>query len=274
MNLLYITWDVSPEIFEIAGFAPRWYSVLFALGFVIGFFIVQSMFKKEKVDLELLNSLLMYVVVATVLGARLGHCLFYDWEYFSQHPLEILLPVQFEPEFRIIGFRGLASHGGAFGIIIALWLWSRKHSKKPLMWILDRLVVPSALAGAFIRLGNLMNSEIVGKVTDVDWAFIFVLLGPEPRHPVQLYEALAYLAIFAFLYWLYWKRNAGDKPGVLFGWFMILMFTARFFLEYYKRSQGGFETAFDNVLSTGQLLSIPFVLIGVFFLIRPSLKKG
>ncbi|GAA5219428.1 prolipoprotein diacylglyceryl transferase [Membranihabitans marinus] len=259
----YIDWTVSPQI----GFI-RLYSLCFAAGFIIGYQIVKRIFKNENADLEWLDSLLIYLVLATVLGARLGHCLFYDWDYFSNHILEIFLPVQFEPEFRFIGFRGLASHGGAIGILIALYLFSKRISKTPYLWILDRIVIPISLAGAFIRLGNLMNHEIVGKPTDVPWAFKFKLVDELPRHPVQLYESLSYLAIFFFLSYLYWKTDAKQRLGKIFGWFMVLLWSARFVMEYFKKSQGGFETFFDLGLSTGQLLSIPFALVGVYFLLN------
>ncbi len=267
----FIDWDVSPEIIGGAGFSLRWYSLLFAAGFFIGYLLVKRMFQSEKTPLEWLDSLLLYVVLATIIGARLGHCFFYDWEYFSQHPLEIILPVKFEPAFRFTGFQGLASHGGAIGIITALWLWSRKVSKRPLLWILDRVAVPTALAGAFIRMGNLMNSEIVGKETEASWGFIFRRLGEDfARHPVQLYESISYLIIFFLLFFLYWRTNTKARLGRLFGVFMITVFGMRFVLEYFKKSQGGFETALGDALSTGQWLSIPFVLIGLFFLFRPT----
>jgi prolipoprotein diacylglyceryl transferase len=268
---LFINWDVSPEIVGIGGFSLRWYSLLFMLGFVIGYFIMKQFFQREKAPLIWLDSLLMYMIIATIIGARLGHCLFYDWEYFSEHPLEIFLPVKFEPEFRFTGFQGLASHGGAIGIIIALWIWSKRISKLPLLWILDRMVIPTALGGAFIRLGNLMNSEITGKRTESNFGFIFKQLGEDfGRYPVQLYESVAYFAIFIFLMVLYWRTNLKDKLGRFFGVFLVTVFSARFALEYYKDSQGGWlEEVSNNALSTGQWLSIPFVLIGLFFILRP-----
>ncbi|MEL6721302.1 MAG: prolipoprotein diacylglyceryl transferase, partial [Bacteroidota bacterium] len=218
--LYYIDWDVSEVI--IQGTPLRWYSLMFLAGFSIGFFMMKRFFTFEKAPIEWLDSLLMYMVLGTILGARLGHCLFYDWDYFSQHPLEILLPVKFEPTFRFTGFQGLASHGGALGIILSLWIWSRKISKRPLLWILDRMVVPTALTGAFIRFGNLMNSEIVGKETDAPWGFIFRRLGEDfPRHPVQLYESISYLLIFFLLFFVYWKTDAKNKLGRIFGMFFV-----------------------------------------------------
>lgn len=271
--LAYIDWTVSPQW----GFL-RWYSVCFAVGFIVGYFIMKRIFKREGADLDWLDPLLMYLVLATILGARLGHCFFYDWAYFSQHPLEIILPVRFEPEFQFIGYRGLASHGGAIGILIALWLFSKRVSKTPYLWILDRIVIPIALTGTFIRLGNLMNHEIIGKPTDVPWAFKFELVDNIPRHPVQIYESLSYLAIFFFLRYLYWKTDKRKQLGYIFGWFMILLWSSRFILEFFKSSQGGIESFFNLGLSTGQLLSIPFVIVGVILLFNtktyePNFKK-
>jgi len=266
--LYYIDWNVNEVIIE--GLPFRWYSLMFLAGFLIGYFMMIRFFVHEKAPIEWLDSLLMYMVLGTILGARLGHCIFYDWDYFSQHPLEILLPVKFEPTFRFTGFQGLASHGGAFGIIFALWLWSRKISKRPLLWVADRMVIPTALTGAFIRFGNLMNSEIVGKETEASWGFIFRRLGEDfARHPVQLYESVSYFFIFWLLFFMYWKTDAKDKLGRLFGTFFFTIFGARFFLEYFKRSQGGIETFLGDSLSTGQWLSIPFVLMGLYFMVRP-----
>lgn len=257
----YIDWTVSPFLGPL-----RWYSLFFGVGFLVGYFMMKRIFTREGANLEWLEVLLMYMVIATILGARLGHTFFYDWEYFSQHPLEILLPVRFEPEFRFIGYQGLASHGGAIGILVALWFFSRRVSKTPYLWILDRIVIPVTFAGVCIRLGNLMNHEIIGKPTDVPWGFKFELVDDLPRHPVQLYESLSYLLIFFFLYYLYWNTNKRNQLGYIFGWFMILLWSARFVMEYFKMSQGGIESYFGVGLSTGQLLSIPFVAIGVVLL--------
>ncbi len=273
----YISWDANPEIFSVGSFSIRWYSLFFLIGFAIGFQIMKKFFKHEGKPEEWLDSLLLYLMIGTVLGARIGHCVFYDWDYFSQHLLEIILPVRFEPEFKFIGYRGLASHGGAIGIILMMWLFSRNVTKLNMLWILDRVVIPVALTGMFIRLGNLMNSEILGNPTNVSWAFIFIKdteLGDTPVHPVQLYESLCYLGIFIFMWWQYWKTNAKDKLGFLFGTFLVLLWTVRFILEYFKRSQGGLETSFGNALTTGQLLSLPFILIGIYFVVRKPPEKA
>lgn len=269
MELLwsYITWNVSPEIVKLGPITLRWYGLLFALGFLLGLFMVKKMFVAEKAPEEWLDKAFIYVVVGAVVGARLGHVFFYDWDYYSKNLLDI--PKVWEG--------GLASHGGAIGIILALWIFSRRVSKKSILWILDKVVVPTALAGCFIRLGNLMNSEIVGTTSDVSWAFHFVNAHPPendgPRHPVQLYESISYLSIFILLYFSYWKTNAAKKPGFLFGLFLILVWTARFLLEYIKSSQGGFEESL-GYFSTGQWLSIPFIVLGFFYVFRPNPLKN
>jgi len=211
---------------------------------------------------------MMYVAIATFLGARLGHCIFYDWDYFSVHPLEMILPVRFNPEFQFIGYRGLASHGAAIGILISLWYYSKKVSKKSMFWALDRVVVPVALGAFFVRMGNLMNSEIIGIPTTLPWGFSFVNAGVEnpelPRHPAQLYEAICYLISFFILMYLYWRTNLKKRMGFIFGSFLILIFTSRFFIEFAKEVQEPWEIGM--ALNMGQLLSIPFVIWGVFML--------
>jgi len=257
--LAYINWNVSPVIVDLGPISLRWYGLLFAAGFLVGLFIVRRMFLEERKPEDWLDKAFIYMVIGAVVGARLGHVFFYDWPYYREHLLEIFQ----------IWKGGLASHGGAIGIIIALWIYSARVTKKSILWILDKVVAPTALAGCFIRLGNLMNSEILGQETQVAWAFVFERVDDTPRHPVQIYESISYLIIFFILYRIYWFTNAKEKPGMIFGLFLTLVFGARFWLESYKASQGGFEDAFNDVLSTGQLLSIPFVLIGLFFVLRP-----
>ncbi len=256
----YITWDASPEIVSIGPLTFRWYGLLFAAGFLIGLYMVRRMFKEEKAPDAWLDKAFIYIVVGAVLGARLGHVFFYDWEYYSKNLAEIPM----------VWRGGLASHGGAIGVILALWIYSRTVTKKSILWILDKVVVPTALAACFIRLGNLMNSEILGKPADVPWAFIFVREDDVPRHPVQLYESLSYLAIFFILYYVYWKTDKRHKPGYVFGLFLALLFGVRIIWEYFKESQGGFESALGDIMSTGQLLSVPFVLIGLYFMFRKT----
>ncbi len=263
MPLLVITWDVSPIIFELGPLAPRWYGLLFALGFIVGLYIARRMFAADNAPDNWLDKAFIATIIGAVVGARLGHVFFYEWGYYQNHLSEIPL----------IWKGGLASHGGAIGILLALWYFSSRVSKRSIFWIADKVVVPTALAGCFIRLGNLMNSEIVGTPSDASWAFLFVQsakYGDVPRHPVQLYESLSYLLSFFILYYVYWKTDRRQKPGYLTGIFMVLIFGWRIVWEYFKTSQGGFETAFNNVLSTGQLLSIPFVLLGVYLMVRKA----
>lgn len=263
---LTIRWDVSPELFSAGNFAMRWYGLLFAAGFLLGLWMVTKMFKAEGAPEKWLDIIFFFMIGGGVIGARLGHVFFYEWDYYSDHLSEIPM----------IWRGGLASHGGAIGIILALWIFSKYISKRSMLWILDKIVVPTALAACLIRLGNLMNSEIVGNVTDVPWAFEFVRhaeennIPLEPRHPAQLYEALSYLIIFVILYFTYWKTEKRKHQGFIFGLFLVLTFIARFLIEPFKTSQGGFETALGNVLSTGQWLSIPFVAAGIYFIMRAN----
>ncbi|MCL6495753.1 MAG: prolipoprotein diacylglyceryl transferase, partial [Ignavibacterium sp.] len=232
------------------------YGLLFALAFVFGYIILSKVYKKEKKSLEDLEKLSIYVILGTVIGARLGHCLFYDPAYYLTNPIEILKVWQ----------GGLASHGAAIGILTALYLFSKKKKDQNIIWILDRLVIVVALGGALIRLGNLFNSEIIGKAADVPWAFIFVRVDDIPRHPTQLYESLFYFLSFIILYFIYQKKSVSLKPGFLFGLFLILIFGFRFFIEFLKENQSAFESALP--INMGQILSIPFVLLGLYFIFR------
>lgn len=271
-SICSIIWDVSPVIFSVGDFQLRYYSLLFAAGFIIGYFIVKHMFNRENIPLKELDSLLIYVLVGGLLGARLGHCIFYDWAYFSDHLLEIILPVRFEPEFHFTGYRGLASHGGALGILVALIFFTRKSTRKNYLWTLDRVAVPTALAGALIRLGNLMNSEIYGHQTDLPWGFVFMKNGENfASHPTQIYEAVAYIIVFIVLMLIYRRSLQRLANGVLLGWFLVLIFIARFFIEYVKEVQVPWEEAMR--LNMGQILSIPFILAGLGILIFAAKDK-
>ena len=263
MDLLTIVWNVKPQIIEIGDFQLRWYGLLFASAFIFGNYLMGKMFKKEGVPDQWLDKILIYVLIGVVLGARLGHVFFYDWSYYSQHLGEILM----------VWKGGLASHGAAIGVILALWLFSRKVSHKSILWSLDRVVITVAAAAVLIRIGNLMNSEIIGIPTDVPWAFVFERIDLLPRHPVQLYEAITYLFLFLLLYYLYWKKDAGTKMGLLFGLFLVILFSSRIVLENFKNSQGGFESSLGESLSTGQWLSIPFVIIGLYFVWKANRVK-
>ena len=254
----FITWDVEPVMFHLGPLQIRWYGLMFALGFWLGTNIVAKMFRHEGAPESWLGTLLLWVVGATVVGARLGHVFFYQWDYYSQHPEKIIAFWE----------GGLASHGGTIAIIIAVFLFSWITTKRSPLWTFDRLVIPIALVGAMIRVGNLMNSEIYGYPTSMPWGFIFVR-GQEwpgmPCHPTQLYEAFAYLALFGLLMWMYWKRNAECRPGLIFGVFLTWLFTARFIIEFVKNPQVPFEQGMT--LNMGQLLSVPFILIGVGLII-------
>lgn len=261
MDFLIIPWNVNPEIFRIGDFAVRWYGLLFASGFVFGYYLMRRIFRNEGLGDATLDRLTVYVAIATIVGARLGHCLFYEPEYYLARPLEILK----------VWHGGLASHGAAIAIPIALWLFARKE-KKTFIWAIDRVVIVVALAGALIRLGNLMNSEIYGVETTLPWGFVFLRNGENaPKHPTQIYEALAYLTIFGILMRIYWKNLGKQKPGLLFGLFLVLVFGFRFFVEYVKEDQVAFEAGMK--LNMGQLLSIPFVMIGIALLIWAYKQK-
>ena len=269
MILDFITWDASPVIFSIGPLALRWYGLAFAIGFIIGYNIVAKMFKHEGAPEKWLGILLTYVVVATIIGSRLGHVFFYQWDYYSQHPGEIFK----------IWEGGLASHGGVIGNFIAVWLFSIFVTKKSVSWTVDRLVVPVAMVAGLIRLGNLMNSEIYGGVTDLPWGFIFVRDGQTlPMHPTQIYEALCYFALFGVLMWMYWKKNAQERPWLISGVFFIGVFVSRFLIEYVKNVQVGKEIEMIATygINMGQLLSIPFIIMGVVMVIyamtHPQLK--
>jgi phosphatidylglycerol:prolipoprotein diacylglycerol transferase len=238
----------------IGPLAIRWYGLLFATGFIIGYRIIFNIYRKENKPTQDLDPLLMYLVIGTVVGARLGHVLFYDPGYYFSHPLEIIK----------IWKGGLASHGGALGVLLATYLYSRKHPTQPYLWLLDRLAIPTALASAFIRLGNFFNSEILGTPTTVPWAIVFERVDNVPRHPVQLYESISYLIIFIILMTLYKKRAENLRPGMLLGLLLILVFGVRFMLEFIKMHQAAYATEF---LSVGQWLSIPMVIAGVVLVV-------
>lgn len=265
-----ITWNVDPEIFSLGELSIRWYGLLFASAFLSGYLVFTRYLATERLNSEMLDKLLIYVAVGTVIGARLGHCFFYEPEYFLKNPLEILK----------IWRGGLASHGAAIGILLALWLYIRKN-KLSFLWLIDRIVIVVALGGAFIRLGNLFNSEIYGGPTNLPWGFEFVrdrvydpntgeLLAPVACHPTQLYEALSYLLIFTVLLIFYRNNYLKVRDGFIFGVFMILLFSARFLIEFVKNDQVGFESGMK--LNMGQILSIPFILAGVIMIVWTKMK--
>lgn len=266
--LLSITWTIDPEAFSIFGREIRWYGILWATAVMTAAWIVSKMYKAEKLPEKWFDSLFVYIVVGLIIGARLGHCLFYDPEYYLSHPLDILK----------VWEGGLSSHGGAIGMLLAIILYSRNITKKSFIWALDRLIVGVALGATCIRLGNLMNSEIYGGPTTMPWGFNFVLdrmwhlpldmggSGELPCHPTQIYEAFIYLCIFALSMYLYWKTNARNKQGMILGVSLIGIFLSRFFIEYIKNVQEPFEIQMRATygIDMGQLLSIPFILWGLW----------
>ena len=302
---LAIVWNPSEGI-DLGFFMIRYYSLMFVIAFGLGWYIMKHIFVREGETIEKLDSLFIWMVLATLAGARLGHVLFYDWEYFRNNLLEIFLPVRFEPSFHFTGFTGLASHGAAIGIILAMYFYSKNILQRPQLWILDRIVVPVASGAIFVRLGNFFNSEIIGETTSSSFGIKFIrdyfsprdavnatqiadpseaykaiatdpkfttLLEQVPaKHPTQLYEAFCYIFVFAILFFLYWKTEARKKSGYLFGLFLVLLFSVRIVVESVKESQGGFESAL-GLLSTGQWLSIPFILIGFYFIFTSKSMK-
>ena len=298
-------WNPSEGI-DLGFFMIRFYSLMFVIAFALGFYIMKRIYIREGESIEKLDSLFMYMIVGVLLGARLGHVFFYDWDYYKNHLLEIILPVRFEPEFHFTGFAGLASHGAAIAVIIVLFFYSKKVIHKPFLWILDRIALPVAIGGVFVRLGNFFNSEIIGNETNssfgirflrdkysaqdafaitqnpnINQAYNQIATDPQfteflervsPKHPTQLYEALGYLIVFLIVFYMYWKTDSRLKPGLIFGVFLILLWTVRFIVEFVKESQGGFESSL-GLFSTGQWLSIPFIIVGIF-LVYNSLKKN
>lgn len=262
----FITWNVNPEL--VSGFVTvRWYGLMFAIGFLVGYEIVARMFKHEGAPERWLGILLIYVVIATIVGARLGHVFFYEWDVYRADPIKILY----------IWEGGLASHGGTVAIIIAVILFSVFVTKKSPLWTFDRLVIAIALVGGLIRLGNLFNSEIFGTATDLPWGFMFVrsrewheLYEGQAVHPTQIYEALCYFALFGLLMWMYWKKNAEERPGLILGVFFIGIFLPRFLIEFIKNDQVAREATMT--LNIGQQLSIPFILLGVFLVIYAMMR--
>ena len=310
VNALNMVWNPSEGI-DLGFFVIRFYSLMFVVAFGLGWYIMKAIYNREGQTVEKLDNLFVYTVVATLIGARLGHVFFYDWAYFQNHLKEILLPIrETQSGWEFTGFTGLASHGAAIAIILVMYFYSKKVIQKPILWILDRIVIPVASGAIFVRLGNFFNSEIIGKETtkdsflamkfikgeeyrgplgeqaimaktnihDSQQAFNAVVNDPQfktildsfpYRYPAQLYEAFGYIFVFAILFYMYWKTDARNKQGLLFGTFLVLLWTVRFFVEFVKGSQGGFEeNPLFSALSTGQWLSIPFIIAGIYFIIR------
>jgi len=306
IHSLGVIWNPSVGI-DLGFFMIRYYSLMFVIAFGLGFYITKRIFERENEPIEKLDALFIYMVLSILVGARLGHVLFYQSELIFSDPLAVLLPIRTVPDFKFTGFTGLASHGAAIAVIIAMFIYQKKVLQRPWLWILDRIVIPVASGAVFVRLGNFFNSEIYGHITDKklfssikfireeefwkdknifqitgksteneaykaiqnDPQFISVLEQIPYRHPSQLYEAFCYIFVFLILFYAYWKTDAREKQGFLFGLFLVLLFTVRFVVEFVKESQGGFESEL-GLFSTGQWLSIPFIILGIYFVVKPK----
>ena len=277
MNLLnYITWNPNLELFHIGWFSLRWYGLCWPLGFALAYFLVRQLYREQKIKDELFDPLFLYCFLGILIGARLGHCIFYQpqdfltsWKGF----VEMLLPIHFLPDggWKMTGYAGLASHGGTLGLMIALWLYVKK-TKLSLWTVLDNIAIATGSMACCIRLGNLMNSEIIGKPTDVPWAFIFERVDLLPRHPGQLYEAIAYALLFFIMWALHKRMPEKIGTGWYFGFCLTYIFAFRFFIEYTKEIQEAFEASLP--IDMGQILSIPFVILGVYCMIRAKKVKS
>lgn len=305
MHYLSFTWNPSEGI-DLGFFMIRYYSLMFVVAFTLGWILTKKIYEREGLPQEKLDSLFIYMVVATLAGARLGHVIFYQPELFVDDPLSVILPIQTVPNFEFTGFQGLASHGAAIAILIAMYFYTKNVIQKPFLWIMDRIVIAVAAGGIFVRIGNFMNSEIIGKpsgefplgvrfvhegirkqdavattgIKEPSKAYDAIVHNPQfsellnsvPfRHPAQLYEAAGYVIVFLVCWYLYWKTERRKQTGYIFGVFLILLFTVRFLAESVKESQGGFESAL-GLLSTGQWLSIPFIIAGIYIMWKASKK--
>ncbi len=274
MDKLIFKHDLSESIISFGPITIYWYSLMFLLAFFAGYKLMEKIYIKENIDLKLLDPFLVHMVLGTLIGARLGEVLFYNWEYFQNNLLEIFLPIKIDENgWNFVGYRGLSSHGATVGIILSIIIYKIKYKYESVLWIFDRLVIVVALGGMLVRIGNFFNSEIVGNYTNSNFGVIFLNRSENlPRHPAQLYESIGYLVLFIILYGMYNKTKLSDKKGFFFGFFLIFLFGVRFIVEYVKESQGGIEN-YLGLLSTGQWLSIPFMLIGLILLIRSNSAK-
>tara|TARA_B110000208_G_scaffold81198_1_gene103572 strand:- start:2631 stop:3488 length:858 start_codon:yes stop_codon:yes gene_type:complete len=285
MSFLAIEWNPSIGI-DLGFFIIRWYSLMFVTAFLLGLHFMKKIFRQDQIPIEKVDPLFMYVFLSMLIGMRLGDVFFYSWDYYQQHLLEIFLPIKestnstilgFIKGWKFTGFTGFASHGAAIGIPIAMYFYAKKHLQKPWLFILDRLAIMVALAGFFIRFGNFFNSEIYGKETGSNFGVIFKAAGETTaRHPTQLYEAFSYLALFLIMWFLYWKTSKKEQIGFLFGLFMLILWSLRFVIEFLKEPQiqKRGEEWFFSPLNTGQVLSIPLVLIGAWLMLRKSKKEA
>lgn len=269
MDFLQIVWDPATDGIRLFGdFKIHYYSLMWMVAFILGFFIMKKIYKNENQEESKLDSLFMYSVLGIMIGARLGHVIFYQTELFREDFLSVFLPFKFSGGFEFTGFRGLASHGAAIGMIVSMSIYNRKILKKSVLWILDRIVIACASGAIFIRVGNFFNSEIIGKVAspDLPWAVVFKQVDDLPRHPGQLYEAFGYVFVFIILFTLYWKTKKGQQEGFLFGLFLVMLMTVRIFVEQFKIAQVDGREDWIFGLNTGQFLSIPFILTGLYFM--------
>ena len=273
MILNYINWNADPEIINVFGISIRYYGLLFVSGLILCIYILGWIYKRENLPSEHLERLSIYGMIGILVGARLGHCLFYEPSYFLSHPLEMILPITFPPDggIKFTGYQGLASHGGVLGLLIVIYVYSRK-TRHSMIDTLDLIAVVAGLSFVFIRLGNFMNSEIIGNPTTLPWGVIFERVDNIPRHPAQLYEAISYFIIFIIMMLLYKKMRARLKNGFLFGLAAVLFFTARLFIEFLKENQVGFED--KMTLNMGQLLSLPFIAVGFGFIFYGLIKTS
>ena len=282
MNLLnYILWDPNLVAFKLGPFSIRWYGLMWVIGLVVAYLLVQRLYKEQKIKDEYFDPLAFYCFFGILIGARLGHCLFYEPDYFltsSKGIIEMILPIRFGDDgswlgqtfgFHVIGYAGLASHGGTLGLMIALWMYVRR-TKLSIWTVLDNIAIATGSTACFIRLGNLMNSEIIGKITDVPWAFIFEKVDAVPRHPGQLYEAIAYAILFVIMWTLHKKKPEKIGTGWYFGFCLTYIFTFRFFIEYTKEIQEAFEASLP--IDMGQILSVPFIILGTYCMIKAKKK--
>lgn len=276
MTFLKIVWNPTSEGIDLGFITVHYYSLMWMVAFLLGLTIMKRIYKNEEQSQEKLDSLFIYSVLGIMLGARLGHVFFYQAELITQDPLSILLPARFVPEFEFTGFRGLASHGAAVGMIISMYLYNKKVLHKSVLWILDRVVVATALGAVFVRLGNFFNSEMIGKPASesLPWAVVFEKVDNVARHPGQLYEAFGYIFVFLILFFLYWKTNKRSQEGFLFGLFLLLLMTVRLFVEQFKIEQVEGREDWILGMNTGQILSIPFIIIGFYFMFLYKSKKA
>jgi prolipoprotein diacylglyceryl transferase len=269
MRFLKIVWDPASDGINIFGnFTIHYYSMMWMVAFILGWYIMKKIYKNENQSEDKLDSIFIYSVLGIMIGARLGHVIFYQPELFKEDFFSIFLPFKFSGGFEFTGFRGLASHGAAIGMIVSMYLYNKKVLKKSIIWILDRVVLPVASGAIFVRIGNFFNSEMIGKPVegDLPWAIVFKDFDNIPRHPGQLYEAFGYVFVFLILWFLYWKTKKSEQTGFLFGLFLVLLMTVRLFVENFKIAQVDGREDWIFGLNTGQVLSIPFILIGLYFM--------